>query len=204
MASLFSNQELFMARALVTGGSGFLGQYLVRSMAEAGWNVSVVDIKPSKYVTRDIAYYCNRIDYGIDVTKPETLQGRFDGIDVIYHLAGIVSFWSRHKNLLQEVNVKGTQNVLSEAMRAEVSQFVHVSSVAAIGCDEQAGPEDLLDETFSRHFLRMKHKHYMMSKHLAEREVLTARADGLNTVIAILASCGGREIRSMLISLSVA
>jgi dihydroflavonol-4-reductase len=172
-----------MTRILVTGGSGFLGQYLVRNLAHAGHDVSVIDLKPSLHVTNDIAAFCSSVRYGVDITKPDSLYGHLDGIDVVYHLAGLVSFWRRHENLLLQVNVHGTRNVLNEAMRAGVSRFVHVSSVAAIGCDETTDHDTLLDETFDMDFSRAAHKHYMLSKHLAEKEVRQAESKGLNTVI---------------------
>ncbi len=170
-----------MTRVLVTGGAGFLGQYLVANLAREGCEVAVLDLKPSAHPVLDIAPLCRRVSYGIDITRPDTLRGQFEGVELVYHLAGLVSFWRGHAKLLNEVNVGGTRHVLDEARRAGVGRFVHVSSVAAIGYNND--PNTPIDEAFSFDWSRVPHKHYMLSKHLAEEEVRQVYAEGLPALI---------------------
>jgi len=170
-----------VGRILVTGGAGFLGQYLVRELAQAGHVVSVIDLKPSAFPVLDIVPLCERISYDVDVTKPESLRGHFDGVDTVYHLAGIVSFWKKHAALLERVNVAGTRTVLAEAARAGVRRIVHVSSVAAIGYGEGDEP---VDEEFVFDWPQAQHKHYMRTKHLAEEEVRAALRQGTDVIVA--------------------
>jgi dihydroflavonol-4-reductase len=103
-------------------------------------------------------------------------------VDVVYHLAGLVSFWRKHKELLHRVNVAGTRHVLQEAARANVPRVVHVSSVAAVGYNDRH--DQPIDENFAFDWSSVRHKHYMTSKRLAEQEVMVAGKGGLNCVIA--------------------
>lgn len=165
-------------RVAITGGAGFLGQYLSQELSEAGYDVTVIDLRPARYplVDLDGGKICRKISYGIDITNPDSLKGFFEGIHIVYHLAGIVSFARNQKTLIHNVNVTGTRNVLREAQRAKVPRFVHMSSVAAIGYNDSAlhpANENLYFDWSSIH-----HKDYMESKHLAEQEVLQSVKNG--------------------------
>jgi dihydroflavonol-4-reductase len=171
-----------MPRILVTGGAGFLGQHLVSRLVQAGCEVTVLDLHRPRDVLFDLDRSCRRVHYGVDITQPEALRGHFQRIEVVYHLAGRVSFWRKDRAALYRTNVLGTRHVLDEAIRSRVSRFVHVSSVAAIG---YTGDKDrLADEYLPFDWSKVAHKGYMHSKHLAEQEVWQACRKGLWAVVA--------------------
>lgn len=170
-----------MVRVLITGGAGFLGQYLVQELARHGCAVSVVDLAPSRQELVPLAPLCARLTYGVDITRPETLAGHFEGVDLVYHLAGLVSFWRKQAGLLMKVNVEGTRHVLAAAQRTGVARLVHISSVAAVGYNNRA--DQPIDEDHVFDWSRVGHKHYMLSKHLAEEEVWQACRAGLPAVV---------------------
>lgn len=113
--------------ALVTGGTGVLGEALVRDLHDAGMAVTTLSrrggVPPVPEVT------------GLrgDVTDPDTLD--FRDHDVVVHGAAFVGFGlTRQKEaVMHRTNVEGTRNVLDAAARDGVKKVLHVSSVAAVG-----------------------------------------------------------------------
>lgn len=170
-----------MSRVLVTGGAGFLGQYLIARLAEEGHEITLVDLRPSRAPILDVEQYCTSAVYGVDVARPRSLLGLFHQMDCVYHLAGIVSFWRKDAGTLQRVNVLGTRNVVQAAIAAEVQRFIHISSVAAIGFNQES--DEPIDEDYDFDWSAARGKHYMLSKYLSEHEVRKACAAGLNAVI---------------------
>ncbi len=170
-----------MAHVLVTGGTGFLGQHLVRELVQRGDTVDVLDLSPPRVQIAPLEKLCTRIIYGTDITQCETLDEQLGGVDIVYHLAGLVSFQRRHAAQLFEVNVQGTANVLQAALRCGVGRVVHVSSVAAIGFGKA---RESVDENLRFDWSRVTAKHYMTSKHLAELEVARFVQRGLQVVVA--------------------
>jgi dihydroflavonol-4-reductase len=180
-ASLSANSRRLLVRVLVTGGAGFLGQYLVAQLHQGGHEVSIIDLRPSPHSITDVSSSCARVVYGIDITRPGELCEHFADIDVVFHLAGIVSFWRKHAELLFRVNGEGTEQVCLAARQAGVRRLIHISSVAAVGYNERG--DEPIDESHSFDWSRVRHKHYMYSKHLAELAVQRACEQGLDAVI---------------------
>jgi nucleoside-diphosphate-sugar epimerase len=120
-------------RILVTGGTGFVGRYLVNDLIRKGAFIRLLvraksDIKFCK--NNDIELF-----FG-DITDRNSLKGAANNIDVVYHLAakGHVSAASEKAYLESyEVNVNGTRKIMDECLRAGVRRFIHFSSTAAMG-----------------------------------------------------------------------
>src|SRR5688572_22684314 len=109
---------------LVTGGAGVMGQRLVQGLLDRGEQVRVLD-RPGTRIPDP------RVDlrHG-DVTDPSTLQGRFDGVDTVFHLAAILIAYD--PAAFERVNVGGTRNVLAAARAAGVKHFIMVSSASVV------------------------------------------------------------------------
>lgn len=151
---------------LVTGGAGFLGRYVVKRLIESGdfARVKVVDIKIGVGPFEGGSWGDVETVGGVDVCDYGRLHSEFDRVDCVVHLAGVVSFSLKDKELLWRVNFEGTKNVLKAAADYGIKRFVHVSSVAAMGF---ADDEDVLvDEEFEFDFsiAARYRKHYMLTK----------------------------------------
>jgi len=109
---------------LVTGGAGVMGQRLVQGLLDRGEQVRVVD-RPGTRIADP------RVDlrHG-DVTDPSSLQGVFDGVKTIYHLAAIII--THNPDLFDRVNVGGTRNMVQGGIAAGVDHFILVSSVSVV------------------------------------------------------------------------
>jgi len=132
-----------MKHALVTGGAGFIGSHLVDKLLAEGWQVTVVDNFDPYYdesIKRaNIAGHLSNANYRIvqvDIRDREALQSALtDQYDVLVHLAARAGVRPSIQDpvLYQEVNVKGTQNLLELAKEREIRQFVFASSSSVYG-----------------------------------------------------------------------
>ena len=128
-------------RVAVTGSTGFIGSRLNPALMQAGCDV-VGTVKPGrKEIPEEPPDYISA-----DIATGEGLPEALAGADVVIHLAAKTRFIrERTKDPLAEyrrANVDGTRNVMREAAKTGVKQFIHVSSVKAVG----EGSEKILDE----------------------------------------------------------
>lgn len=179
-----------MARALITGGTGFLGSNLALRLIEQGWKVSILERSgasrelleggPFEFVTGD-------------VLEPETLLPAMRNIDVLFHAAGIVDYWRQGRDLMYKVNVDGTRNVMNAALQARVPRVVHTSSSAAMGIH----PNTVVDEGFKFN-VKPERFVYGHSKYQAEEIVIDLVKQGLPAVIVNPTTViGPRDIRKV-------
>lgn len=116
--------------AYVTGGTGFIGRYLLRHLLESGWRVRALVLESER--TRLPKHELLEAIVG-DITDAESLRGTIEGSDAVFHVAALVDSWIRHPEDYGRVNVKGTEHVIDEALRAGVPKFLFTSSMSGIG-----------------------------------------------------------------------
>ncbi|MBX7182028.1 MAG: NAD-dependent epimerase/dehydratase family protein [Bacteroidia bacterium] len=115
-------------KILVTGANGFIGSNLTRQLLSEGHEVKAMvlpgtSLKNLDGLTCEIVYS--------DITKVETLQGKLNDVELVYHLAALPSAaWTR---TIFKVNFQGTKNLLEEAIRCNVKRFVFMSSLVVHG-----------------------------------------------------------------------
>ncbi len=112
----------------VTGGTGFLGSYLLRDLLANGTNVRVL-ARPSPRSER-LAAAGVEIVPG-DLRDPESIARAVRGADIVYHLAAKVGA-APYEDYF-EMNVDGTARVLEACAANGVGQFVYASSLAVYG-----------------------------------------------------------------------
>jgi nucleoside-diphosphate-sugar epimerase len=126
----FGLDSMTAARILVTGGSGFIGAALVRSLVEAGHAVRVLDDN-SRGSPRRLAGIEKDIEFiPGDVRDPEAVAHATAGMDEVHHLAfvnGTEFFYSRPE-LVLDVAVRGIINVIEACRRHNVGRLVLASS----------------------------------------------------------------------------
>lgn len=124
-----------MARWLVTGGAGFIGSHLVETLVARGEQVRVLDnFSTGRWENLSAVRDQIEVVEG-DVRDPLAVQQAVDGVEVVAHLAAIVSVERSLQNPQEtvEVNVGGTLNLLDESRRIGVSRFLFASSAAVYG-----------------------------------------------------------------------
>ncbi|WP_375002146.1 NAD-dependent epimerase/dehydratase family protein [Aeromicrobium sp. CTD01-1L150] len=116
-------------RVMVTGGLGVNGAWLARELIERGHEVSVVETRYDTTLIPDIADQVEVVVGDISDADGLTASVRTLRPEVIVHLAAMVDC-ERYPHLALDVNVKGTANVATAALAADVRRVVYTSSKA--------------------------------------------------------------------------
>ena len=125
-----------IGRVVVTGGAGFVGSRVVRTLIEQGIEVVVFDSLISG--SRDQVPDGVELIIG-DVRNPEALEKAFAGATHILHLAALISVPESVRDPLPtlDVNISGTRTVFEAARAAGVHRVVYASSAAVYGNDPE-------------------------------------------------------------------
>jgi len=163
----------------VTGGTGFVGAYVIKELVNKGYSVRAIrrSNKLPFYIPSSILEKVDWVDG--DVLDVVALGEKMKGTRAVIHSAGMVSFNPGDRNQLLKINAEGTANVVNAALENEVPRFLHVSSVAALG---RTRSNSIVNETkqWSDSDLNTN---YGLSKYRAELEVWRGIAEGLSAVI---------------------
>jgi dihydroflavonol-4-reductase len=168
------------SNVFITGGTGFLGAYIIRELVEKGYVVRALRRPGSGLPFFISAELLNRVEWVEgDVLDVVSLENALEGRDAVIHAAAMVSFRSNEKKEMYRVNVEGTANVVNAAIEKNISRFVHISSVAALGRQEDGGmvneEKKWEDNAINTHYARSKHK--------AEMEVWRGFGEGLDVIL---------------------
>ncbi len=171
--------------AFVTGGTGFVGANLIRSLLEQNYrvkalarsqssqnNLKIPDLKNPDLKNPDLEIIISELNH------PD-LWKQMQNCDVLFHVAAQYSLWQADKTQLYENNVLGTRHILAAARKAEIPRTVYTSSVAAIGVQANGQPAD---ETYQSSLDKLVGA-YKKSKFLAEQEAQKAFQSGQDLVI---------------------
>ncbi len=119
-----------MAKVLVTGATGFIGNHVARLCVEKGDDVRVMVMPGEDRSPLD----------GLDVEfveanllDPPSLERAVQGIEQLYQVAALYAVWTKDPDLHYKINVDGAESILRAAMAAGVQKVVFTSSIAAIG-----------------------------------------------------------------------
>lgn len=165
-------------RALVTGGTGFVGSNLVAALVDRGIAVRVLRRETSSTAALAGLDYETRIGDVCDGV--DALAAAMTGCRWVFHTAAISDYWRyRGHDRLYATNVDGTRDVAIAALRAGVERLVFTSSLGALGVP---APGRMLTEA-DRFNLRPSQFPYGHSKHLAEGGLAQVIAAGLPAVV---------------------
>jgi dihydroflavonol-4-reductase len=164
---------------LVTGGTGFLGAYIIKELVEKGHAVRAIrrsDTLPF-YIPPAIWEKVEWIPG--DILDVVGLEEAMEGVDAVIHAAAKVSFAGRDRRELFHTNIEGTANMVNMALIKNIRRFIHVSSVGALGRTEH-GERVTEEKTWADSKLNTN---YSISKFYGEMEVWRAIGEGLPAVI---------------------
>ncbi len=129
---------------LVTGGSGFLGEHLVRALVERGEREVRVLVRGTyePLALDGVRYLAGSVVASRAEDPP--LAPMMEGCDTVYHLAGAVSRDPGAASAMMRVHVEGTRHVLQAAKQAGVRRVVVASSSGTVAVSRE--PEPIPDE----------------------------------------------------------
>jgi dihydroflavonol-4-reductase len=113
---------------LVTGATGHIGNVLVKELLKKGEKVRVFvlpgeDLAPLENLDVEI--------FEGNVLDQESILLALQGVENVFHLAGIISIMPGQDPVVHDVNVIGTSNMVKAARKVGVKRFVYTSSIHA-------------------------------------------------------------------------
>lgn len=129
---------------LITGGAGFIGSHLTEALVRLGARVTVIDNLSTGLVQNLAAVADDILLIRGDITDYATCLLACKEVDVIFHLAAQSSVPASCQEpfTCNEVNIKGTYNLLEAARINKVKKFIFSSSAAVYGPQQVACNED--------------------------------------------------------------
>jgi nucleoside-diphosphate-sugar epimerase len=114
--------------AFVTGGSGFIGGFLIERLRSEGWDVrALARSQDAEQKVRERG----AVPVPGDVEKEDLMRDGAAGCDVAFHAAAKVEDWGDPADF-ERINVRGTDNVIAACRAAGVRRLVHVGTEAAL------------------------------------------------------------------------
>jgi dihydroflavonol-4-reductase len=163
-----------MTRILVTGGTGFIGLHLVSALVARGRRVRVLDLQAPARALPGVEYIEG------SVLDPDRVDHALEGVDEVYHLAGLPGMWMPEKGDFYAVNCRGTEVMLAAGRKRGIARFLHCSTESILfrgSSSEGAVADDALlpaDDAPGP---------YTRSKLLAERLAMQAAASGFPVIV---------------------
>jgi dihydroflavonol-4-reductase len=163
-------------KIFLTGATGFIGNHVAHSLADAGADLRILTRKTSNLKSLEGV----RGDTVVgDLRDVESLRSAVAGCDAVVHVAADYRLWVTDPEAMYAANVQGTRELLRLARDANVRRVVYTSSVATMGFKadgtvvDEATPVSLDDMI----------GHYKRSKFLGEQEAISAARDGQQVMI---------------------
>ncbi|HUL98337.1 MAG TPA: SDR family NAD(P)-dependent oxidoreductase [Mycobacterium sp.] len=120
-------------RVLVTGGTGFVGGWTAKAIADAGHSVRFLVRTPERLHTSVATLGVDVSDYAVgDVTDAGAVRRALDACDAVVHSAALVATDPRETDKMLTTNLAGAQNVLGGAVELGLDPIIHVSSFTAL------------------------------------------------------------------------
>jgi nucleoside-diphosphate-sugar epimerase len=164
-----------MSTVFITGASGFIGRQLAVSLANAG-NVVHVLLRPSH--NTDFLQHPNIRFFEGDLLDKTSISDAMAGCSQVYHLAGLSKMWMQDKSAYYQVNVTGTENVLSVAAALPAGKVIVISTAGVLPPSEK---NHLTNENTPRR--PALYTEYEKTKNDAEQLAFAYQRKGLPVVV---------------------
>lgn len=180
-------------KILLTGATGYVGHELALALAEHGNQVHILVRNP---FSKNIPLHKNIIVFPGDITDRHSISKAMMGCTQVYHTAAIVKIFAKDPAIFYKVNVKGTHNLLAEALDLGVKKFVYTSTCGVLGASliQPKTENDPRTESFEND--------YDFTKYLGENLVKEYAHKGLFTVIVSLSKVFGPGIETHPVSVN--
>ena len=171
-------------KILITGATGFLGHHLIKQLIDKGYRDIRVFVEKNADMSL-VSEYDLKIIEG-DIRNKNEVDRAIEGIDIAYHLVGMISYWDKLNDLQYDINVNGTKHVVDSCLKYNISKLIYVSSNVTIGYKENGIADETIEYNLDKFNINYAH-----TKKLAEQYVYDGHKKGLNSVILCPASMYG-------------
>ncbi len=118
---------------LVTGGTGFVGGWTAKAIADAGHSIRFLVRNPDRLQTSVAKLGVDVSDFAVgDITDRVSVREALRGCDAVVHSAALVATDPRQTKEMLTTNMQGAQNVLGQSVELGLDPIVHVSSFTAL------------------------------------------------------------------------
>ncbi len=117
-------------KALVTGGTGFIGSHIVKYLLSRGFQVKVL-VRGTSNSGR-LADMDVELVYG-DILEAGSLKKCCEDVDLVYSCVGILGEWGIPESTYWKVNTEGVRNLLESCPDSRIRRFMHISSAGVLG-----------------------------------------------------------------------
>lgn len=119
-----------MKKAVVFGGTGFLGRYVVETLAKRGYDIVIPSRTPEKAMfLKPLGALGQIVPVFANIHDEKTLQALLTGADTVINLVGIL--FERGKNTFDKIHHQFPAQLAQAAAKADVKNFVQVSAIGA-------------------------------------------------------------------------
>jgi len=174
---------------LVTGGTGLVGSHLLYHLSLENDSIKAIHRKSSnlravknvfQYFSSDYEALFQKIEWvEADTTDIISLEEAFKNVTEVYHSAALVSFNSKDYDIMDQINIDGTSNIVNFCIENRVKKLCFVSSVATI---EKSVAGKMMNEGDEWNAEKVSYG-YALTKYAAEMEVWRASQEGVPVVI---------------------
>ncbi len=174
---------------LVTGGTGLVGSHLLYNLTQKEKAVrAIYRSESSKEKVKEIfSFYTNKPELYFhkiewiqaDITDVPSMIPAFKNVTEVYHVAALISFDPKDYKKMRKVNIHGTAVVVNLSIDANVKKLCYVSSIAAIGTNQN---KEFIDEENEWND-NEKNYGYAITKYGGEMEVWRASQEGVGVII---------------------
>jgi dihydroflavonol-4-reductase len=163
-----------MTTYFITGGCGFLGQYIVEAIHAYDPHAELrVLFRTPRKTLLDLQKLERVTWVQAELTRPESFMEYLKGVDTVIHNAAMVSFSPAKRQEIFDANVMGTRNLAQAACAAGCKNFIFISSISAV----EFRPPRITDETFLPDLdKKRKYDIYGYTKRLSEIELQEMKA----------------------------
>lgn len=195
----------------VTGATGLIGSYLLLELSRRGKKIRAMKraYSPLESVRELFEEFSDRDTFEkiewveTDLLDIPSLSESLTGIHTIYHVAAMVGFDDRSRNLMHELNVTGTENLVNLAISLEIPEFIYISSISVL---DKLPYDNVVIET-SKWDPERPHSEYAISKKKGEMAVWRGSQEGLNVLVVypsvVIGSQNGSRASEKLFELSL-
>jgi len=172
-------------RVLVTGGTGFIGSYLVEELLNNEYQVKILSRKP-------VDKWKNKVEIiKGDITRVDTLHSALRDVEAVFHNAAYAMDYG-NKKIIYDVNVNGTRNIAEACTKNSIDRIIYTSSAGVYGFPKT---KEVITEDTPKKPLNT----YQKSKLLGE-EVLRGYKDIKVSIIRppLVFGAGGQTTRILL------
>ncbi|HSM72118.1 MAG TPA: NAD-dependent epimerase/dehydratase family protein [Anaerolineales bacterium] len=183
-----------MTTYFISGGLGFLGQYIVKAIHDHDPDAELRILVRTQRKTFLGVENLDRVQqvHG-DLLEPETYAEALQGVDFVIHPAAIVSFRKSEAEAVYRVNVIGTRNLMQAALEAGCNNFIFISSISAV----DFRPPQIADESMVPNLEEKRlNDTYGYTKLVSEME-LQEHAEDMRVIIlnpSVILGPGSKEV----------